>query len=110
MSDVIEFLEKLGSDARLFQAAKETVALALADAQVEAAAGEAILARNVEELQALLKVVPLNCFQSAPRREGEEEEEEEQEGEEGDEGKKQPKKPSKSVGESLVVAHADELA
>jgi CO dehydrogenase/acetyl-CoA synthase beta subunit len=108
MSDVIEFLEKLGSDARLFQAARETVAVALADAQVEAAAGEAILARNVEELQALLKVVPLHCFQSAPKREGEEEEEE-QEGEESDEGKKPPKKPSKGASQSLVVAHADKL-
>lgn len=108
MSDVIEFLEKLGSDARLFQAARETVAVALADAQVEAAAGEAILARNVEELQALLKVVPLHCFQSAPKREGEEEEEE-QEGEESDEGKKPPKKPSKGASQSLVVAHGDKL-
>jgi len=108
MSDVIEFLEKLGSDARLFQAAKETVALALADAQVEAAAGEAILARNVEELQALLKVVPLHCFQSAPKREGEEEEEEQEE--EGEEGEKQPKKPSKSASQSVVVARADTLA
>ena len=108
MSDVIEFLEKLGSDARLFQAARETVALALADAQVEAAAGEAILARNVEELQALLKVVPLHCFQSAPKREGEEEEEEQEE--EGEEGVKQPKKPSKSASQSVVVARADTLA
>jgi hypothetical protein len=108
MSDVIEFLEKLGSDARLFQAARETVALALADAQVEAAAGEAILARNVEELQALLKVVPLHCFQSAPKREGEEEEEEQEE--EGEEGEKQPKKPSKSASQSVVVARADTLA
>ncbi|GAB2811950.1 hypothetical protein [Dyella kyungheensis] len=108
MSDVIEFLEKLGSDARLFQAARETVALALADAQVEAAAGEAILARNVEELQALLKVVPLHCFQSAPKREGEEEEEEQEE--EGEEGEKQPKKPSKSASQSVVVARTDTLA
>jgi CO dehydrogenase/acetyl-CoA synthase beta subunit len=107
MSDVIEFLEKLGSDARLFQAAKETVALALADAQVEAAAGEAILARNVEELQALLKVVPLHCFQSAPKREGEEEEEEEEKEEEGE---KQPKKPSKSTSQSVLAARADKLA
>jgi len=107
MSDVIEFLEKLGSDARLFQAAKETVALALADAQVEAAVGEAILARNVEELQALLKVVPLHCFQSAPKREGEEEEEEEEKEEEGE---KQPKKPSKSTSQSVLAARADKLA
>lgn len=109
MSDVIEFLEKLGSDARLFQAAKDTVALALADAHVEAAAGEAILARNVEELYALLKQSPLCCLQTVPRREGEEEEEEQEE-ENGGEGKEQPVKPSKGASQAAVVARATELA
>ncbi|KLD64037.1 hypothetical protein [Dyella japonica] len=99
MSNVIEFLEKLGSDARLFQGAKDEIALALADAKIEATAGEAILARNVEELHALLKVVPLCCFQTVPRRPDEEEEEEEQEGEEGEESETDapPSKPSKKA-------------
>jgi hypothetical protein len=94
MSNVIEFLERLGSDARLFQGAKDEIALALA----EATAGEAILARNVEELHALLKVVPLCCFQTVPRR-PDEEEEEEQEGEEGEESESDapPSKPSKKA-------------
>jgi len=80
MSKVIEFLERLGSDARLMQAAEEEVALALADAKIDAAAGEAILARDVQELHALLKLAPMVCFQTVP-----EEEEEEDEGEEGEE-------------------------
>ncbi|MGO4504086.1 MULTISPECIES: hypothetical protein [unclassified Dyella] len=98
MSNVIEFLERLGSDARLFQGAKDEIALALADAKIEATAGEAILARNVEELHALLKVVPLCCFQTVPRR-PDEEEEEEQEGEEGEESESDapPSKPSKKA-------------
>ena len=105
MSNVIEFLEKLGSDARLFQGAKDEIALALADAKVEASAGEAILARNVEELHALLKVVPLCCFQTVPRRPDEEEEEEEQEGEEGEETEQEaPAKPSKNASQSSVAA------
>lgn len=108
MSNVIEFLEKLGSDARLLQAAKDEVALALADAQVEAAASEAILARNVEELYALLNQSPLCCLQTVPRREGEEEEEEQEE--EGGEGKDQPAKPSKGASQSSVAARADDPA
>ncbi|MET3653538.1 hypothetical protein [Dyella japonica] len=106
MSDVIDFLEKLGSDARLLQAAKDEVALALADAQVEAAASEAILARNVEELHALLKVAPSYCFQTVPRRE--DEDEEEKEGEEGEESEEQAKQPGNGAGHSS--AHAADLA
>lgn len=98
MSDVIEFLEKLGSDARLLEAAKEEVALALADAKVDMAAGEAILARNVGDLYDLLKVAPLCCLQTVPRREGEEEEEEQEE--DGGEGKDEPAKPSKEKSQS----------
>jgi hypothetical protein len=101
MSNVIEFLEKLGSDARLLQAAEDEVALALADAHVEASASEAIVARNVDELYALLKQAPQFCLQTVPRREDEEEEEEEgQEEEEGGEEKDQPAKPSKDASQS----------
>lgn len=106
MSNVIDFLEKLGSDARLFQAAKDEVALALADARIDASAGEAILARNVEELHALLKVVPLHCLQTVPQREGEEEEQESEEEQED----QQSKKPSKSAASNDVTAFAVELA
>lgn len=103
MSNVIEFLEKLGSDARLFQAAKDEVALALADAKVDAAVGEAILARNVDELQALLKVVPFNCFQTVPKRE--DEDEDEQEGDEGEDGK-----PSENADRSDALLRGTEPA
>jgi CO dehydrogenase/acetyl-CoA synthase beta subunit len=99
MSNVIEFLERLGSDAYLRQAAKDEVAMALADAKVDASAGEAILARNVEELYALLNQGPLFCLQSFPRKEEEEEEEEGQ----GEEEQKAPKP-------SSAVTHTVELA
>jgi len=62
---------------------------------VEARASEAILARNVEELYALLGIAPQFCVQTVPRKEGEEEEEEEPE-EEGDGAEPQaPGKPAK---------------
>ncbi|WP_109123542.1 hypothetical protein [Dyella sp. C11] len=105
MSNVIEFLEKLGSDAQLLQAAKEEVALALADAKVGASEGEAILARDAQALHELLKIVPMVCFQTTP-----EEEEEEKEGDEDEEGDEKAKKPSKSASESSATARAADLA
>jgi len=106
MSNVIDFLEKLASDARLLQAARDEVALALADAQVEATAGEAILARNVDELRALLNVAPLICFQTMP-----DEEEEEQEDEDGGESPEQKQtEPNKDTGPAFVVARGSESA
>ena len=101
MSDIIEFLERLGADAHLRQATTEEIALALADAKVESSAGEAILARNVEELYALLKQTPMFCVQTVPRKEGEEEEEDEDE----EDGEEKQKAPSKNVASSPVVAH-----
>jgi len=80
MSNIIGFLEKLGADAHLREAGRDELSLALADAQVEARASEAILARNVEELYALLGIAPQFCVQTVPRKEGEEEEEPEEEG------------------------------
>jgi len=98
MSSVIEFLERLGGDAQLRQATTEEIALALADAKVEASASEAILARNVDELYALLKQAPMFCVQTVPRKEGEEEDEEEEGGEE------KQKAPSENAAASIAVA------
>jgi CO dehydrogenase/acetyl-CoA synthase beta subunit len=100
MSSIIEFLERLGGDAQLRQATTEEIALALADAKVEASASEAILARNVDELYALLKQAPMFCVQTVPRKEGEEEEEDEEE--EG--GEEKQKAPSKNAAASVAVA------
>jgi CO dehydrogenase/acetyl-CoA synthase beta subunit len=102
MSSIIEFLERLGGDAQLRQATTEEIALALADAKVEASASEAILARNVDELYALLKQAPMFCVQTVPRKEGEEEEEDEDEEEEG--GEEKQKAPSKNAAASVAVA------
>ncbi|QNJ99797.1 hypothetical protein [Dyella telluris] len=97
MSSVIEFLERLGADAHLRQATKEEVALALADACVEATASEAILSGQSEALYALLKRAPMVCVQTVPHKEDEEEEEDEDE---------QPKSPDKSASRSFIGARA----
>lgn len=93
MSNIIEFLEKIGADAHLRQASRDELSIALADARVEAAASEAILARNVEDLYALLDKAPLFCVQTIPRKEGEEEEEKEED--EDGEAQKTPGKSAK---------------
>ncbi|MDR3447096.1 MULTISPECIES: hypothetical protein [Dyella] len=103
MSNIIEFLEKLGTDAHLRQASRDELSIALADARVEASACEAILARNVEDLYALLDKAPLFCLQTVPRKEGEEEEEEEKEEDEGGEEKKTPSKNAKPP--SAIAPH-----
>lgn len=79
MSAVIEFLERLGADAHLRQATKDEVALALADARVEATASEVILAGDIEGLYALLKQAPMCCVQTVPHKEDEDEEQEDDE-------------------------------
>lgn len=102
MSNIIEFLEKLGADAHLRQASRDELSIALADARVEASASEAILARNVEDLYALLDKAPLFCVQTVPRKEGEEEEEKEE-----DEGGEEQKTPGKSAKPPSTVAPHD---
>ena len=92
MSDVIELLEKMGSDARLFQAVDDEIALALADAKVDALIGEAILSGNAHDLHALLNVEPQSCFQTFPQRE----DEEEQEGDDSEEGGESSKQSGKA--------------
>jgi hypothetical protein len=79
MSSVIEFLEKLGADARLRQGTSDELALALAEARIEASASEAILSSNVEELYAVLKQAPMFCVQTVPEDDEEDDGDEEQE-------------------------------
>lgn len=88
MSSVIEFLERLGADAQLRRASRDEVALALADACVEATASEAILSGQCEALYALLKRAPMVCVQTVPHKEDEDEE---------DDDDDQPKAPDKSA-------------
>ncbi len=87
MSDVIELLERMGADAQLRHASQEELADAVAQTQVDAAVGAAILARSTDEIYALLHQKPMFHVQMDPGREDEEEEEEE-----GDEEEKPSQK------------------
>jgi hypothetical protein len=80
MSNVIDFLERIGQDAQLRHASADELELALADARVERGLQSVILASDLSQLHALLGKGPL-CSIQVP---AEEEEEDEGEGE-GDE-------------------------
>jgi len=80
MSDIIEFLERMGEDARLRDTSAAELELALAGARLEPAHEAAVLARDAAGLQALLGLGALMAVQLP----AEEEEEQEDEGE-GDE-------------------------
>jgi hypothetical protein len=54
MASVVDFLEKLGSEARWRHASRNDIEAALADAGIEASMCKAILAKNAAEVQALL--------------------------------------------------------
>lgn len=76
MSNVIEFLEKLGQDAQLRDASQEELAEALAKAQVDAPFCSAILAKDASQLQDLLGLRPMFYVQMPAEEEEEEDEEE----------------------------------
>ncbi|SFS16734.1 hypothetical protein SAMN05216570_3370 [Dyella sp. OK004] len=59
MSDVINFLERMGQDAELRYASQDTIGTALADAQIEPQQRSAVLASDPERLRALLGHEPL---------------------------------------------------
>lgn len=90
MSRVIEFLERMGMDATLRHASDDQVALALTEAQMDAAVGAAILARSTAQLYALLGQGPLFCIQTTPGKEKEKEDEQE------DDEDKEPAQPKKN--------------
>lgn len=81
MSSIIEFLERMGADAQLRHASSGEIAEALAQHQVDAATGAAIIARSTADLYSLLGIKPMFKTLENPGREDEEEEGEE-EGEE----------------------------
>lgn len=87
MSNVIEFLERMGADAELRHASKEDLAQALTDASVDEAVGAAIIARSTTDIYALLdQQRPMFHVQKEPGREDEDEEDEDDE-----EGEDEPK-------------------
>lgn len=81
MSDIIEFLERMGEDARLRGASGAELERALADARLEPQHGAAVLAGDTARLQALLGLGSLMAVQ-LPAEEEEEEQEDEGDGEE----------------------------
>ncbi|SFS16731.1 hypothetical protein SAMN05216570_3369 [Dyella sp. OK004] len=91
MSDVIEFLEKMGRDAQLRHASSEDMELALDDAQIDAPLSSAILARDISALYDLLQLQPMFATQMEPG------EEEEAPSREEEPGKEEEDAPSQDV-------------
>lgn len=77
MSDVIDFLEKMGQDAQLRHGSQGEVELALASAEVAPELQSAILAKDQARLETLLGQAPL-CAVFFPGEEEEEEDETEE--------------------------------
>jgi len=72
--DVIDFLESMGQDAQLRHASQDEMGRALASAEIDPELRVAILAKDEQELQALLGQVPFCCLIN-PAKPGEEQEE-----------------------------------
>lgn len=77
MSNVIRFLESMGSEAQWDNATKDKLELALADANVDDLIRSAILDKDVAQLQALMQQKPLVSFVMPGEQPDEEEEEDE---------------------------------
>ena len=78
MGNVIDFLERLGSDARLRYASGGEMEQALELAQIDSAARAAILAGQRSELEALLGAQANVCCLVRPGDEDDEEEDDEE--------------------------------
>jgi hypothetical protein len=87
VSDIIDFLEKLGAEARLRSAPATELEAALAEQGLEPALLTEILTRDQEGIEALVGARPnVCCAVYAPDEKEDDAEEEEEEGEDGDEG------------------------
>lgn len=79
MSNVIDFLERLGTDAHLRNASDVELEQALVNAQIDPTVREAILAGDQKRLERLLGATTnVCCVVYAPMREDDDEESEEQ--------------------------------
>jgi hypothetical protein len=78
MSSIIDFLERMGSEAQLRDASPEELELALGETEIEAPLRTAILNKDTFELQALLRQMPLFAVQLDPDEDEDEDEEEEE--------------------------------
>jgi len=73
MSDVIEFLERVGQDASLRHASRATLAEALQAARIDPRLSEALIRGDQAEVQAVLGSSNVCCMVFAPAPELEEE-------------------------------------
>lgn len=86
MSDVIDFLERMGQDAKWSYASSEDIGMALTDAEIAPELHASIVGRDQEGLQLLLGITPI-CAMYLPGKEDEKEDEDTEEvppGEEDD--------------------------
>ncbi len=85
MSNVIDFLERLGKDAQLSRAGDSVLEQALAEAHIDPAVREAILLRDQRRLEDLLGATTnVCCVIYAPAREDDDDEADDQGREEDD--------------------------
>ena len=85
MTDVIDFLERMGEDAQLRYASPEEVEQALVNAEISPELQAAILARDQIQLETLLGKEPL-CAMLFPGKEDEQEDEDTEETPSPDDG------------------------
>jgi hypothetical protein len=78
MSDVIDFLEKMGQDAQLRHGSQSEVELALASAEIAPELQAAIVAKDQAQLEGLMGQSPL-CVVYFPGNEDEEQDDEKEE-------------------------------
>lgn len=100
MSSIIDFLERMGSEAQLRDASPEELELALTETEIEAPLRTAIFNKDTSELQALLRQMPLFGIQSTP---DEDEDEDEDEEEDEETGKPKPKGLQRNASELVTV-------
>jgi hypothetical protein len=85
MSNVIDFLERLGKDAQLRHASDQELEQALIGAQIDPAVREAILLRDQRRLESVLGASPnICCAIYAPVREDDDEKDDEKQQDDGE--------------------------
>jgi hypothetical protein len=106
VSDIIDFLEKMGADARLRSAPATELEAALADQGLEPALLPEILTRDQDGIEALVGArANVCCMVYSPNEKEDDEEEKEDEGEDDDEGDEEDAgKVKKSQGRARLIA------
>src|SRR5688572_11495668 len=90
MSNIIDFLERLGKDAHLRRASDVELEQALVGAHIDPEVRDAILSRDQRRLESLLGANPnVCCMIHSPLREEDDEEQEQRAPDDGDESEPQ---------------------